>query len=192
MRTLNGSPDHDLTSRARGLQHAALLRLARLGVDAEAMLLAPSLDERSSAAERSRDELLRLEDHAECYAELTGRSLLEDTRAAAALLPRPSSWLETLGAQLALSVAAKALETRESSASPAALAEHREHVAAALSALDSLCEEVGPAALSAARGALQGWTDVAAPLLEDDALRSAFRAELTSLTEGLAAQRRAA
>lgn len=46
---------HEADTRA--LQRAALLRLSRLTVDTQAVLHAPSLDERFAALERTRDEV---------------------------------------------------------------------------------------------------------------------------------------
>jgi len=193
MPSLNGIADDDVISQARAIQCATLLRLARLGVDAEAMLLAPSLDERFSAGERSRDELMRLEEAAEAYLELTGRDLLDDTRAPAALLPRPTSWLEASGAELALSLAAKLLESRTPGhGTEVLIAEHNEHRAAAQSTLAALCRDAGSVAADLARSALQHWAEVAESLLESEVLRAQFRAELTQCMNRLRVQRHAA
>lgn len=182
---------HEADTRA--LQRAALLRLSRLTVDTQAVLHAPSLDERFAALERTRDELVRLEEAEETYRELLGRDLLSDTRPLAAQLPAPQSWAESLVAQLALSLAAKlATGLGSERACDARLAEHNEHVCAAVSALGNLCDPSECTLPSELRAALGRWAELAQTLLESDLQREHYRLELSTLQQSLRVVRRAA
>lgn len=188
----SGTPQ-DTDAAACALQRAALLRLSRLTVDTQAVLHAPTLDERFAALERTRDELVRLEEAAETYQEQVGRDLLDDARTLAAQLPTPQSWAETLVAQLALSLAAKtSASLGKERVCDAHLAEHNEHLGAALSALALLCESHDRALPSEMRTALSRWAELAEPLLENDLQRDHYRQELSELRASLNSTRRAA
>jgi 1,2-phenylacetyl-CoA epoxidase catalytic subunit len=136
---------------ARALRRHAVRQVATLKASGAALAHAPTLDERASAVERAREELLHLEQASEVYRELSsGADLLQDAEQVAAQLPVPSSWAEASVAQLVLCLAARVdLDQHRHLAEPfkklteRALAEETEHVHAARAALIELRASAG-------------------------------------------------
>jgi hypothetical protein len=85
------------------LHAAAVLCMARIVLDSQAMLFADAFDERLAAVERARDELSWLESVVDQEGEGCVREQLRALRQQTAGLPAPVSWLEVLTAQLVLS-----------------------------------------------------------------------------------------
>jgi hypothetical protein len=85
------------------LHAAAVLCMARIALDSQAMLFADAFDERLAAVERARDELSWLESVVDQEGDGCVREQLRALRQQTAGLPAPASWLEVLTAQLVLS-----------------------------------------------------------------------------------------